>query len=386
MTENNLSAFQSLYEAPERYSLVHIRHSEGTMESIKFGSNTKLYCFLVTGGNITFVNMIAVGNNEVQVGRALAAALTIENATVASNKGPIFYIADSVVRIRSCAVKHNTELAILTYNRELFTLDKSDTTITESEFQGNNGTILIKGPSQNSVIRGCHFRFNHNVGTMVFVEFQWLQILSSIFESNDGRGILISVYRGYVVINGGMFNRNTRVVDVYQGSTEFTDCLFNTNYASYRGVVSVESGFMRFTNCSFWNNTAVTGVLFARNSRLVLLKCIAASNSASSEGGAISAIEHSFLLVESSTFANNSCGVQGGAVRAHRNTSLMISHTIFRGNKALGADGGAIFLEDESKLISDNCQFIGNTAALGGGAVMVINHSSYTDIGSTFKK
>ena len=58
-------------------------------------------------------------------------------------------------------------------------------------------------------------------------------------------------------------------------------------------------------------------------------------------------------------------------------------HSIFKNNKALGADGGAIFLEDESSLESDSCHFLGNTAALGGGAVTV-DHSSYTDTGSIF--
>ena len=71
-------------------------------------------------------------------------------------------------------------------------------------------------------------------------------------------------------------------------------------------------------------------------------------------------------------------------MRAYRNSTLKISYSIFRNNKALGADGGAIFLETESRLETDCCQFISNTAALGGGAVMVVDHSSYTDIGSIF--
>ena len=381
MTENNLSAFQADREAPERYSLVHIKHSEGTMESIKFVSNLNLYCFLVTGGNIIFMNMIAAGNSEVQVGRAWAAALTIENATIANNSGGIFYIDSSVTSIRSCVFEHNSA----TYrfrNNNLFVFRQAN--IKESEFEDNNG--LIRGPSHNSSITGCHFRYNHYVYGLIFVNVQWLQILSSIFESNDGLGEVISVSEGYVVINGSKFSHNRNVVEVTRGSIEFTNCLFNTNYALYRGVVSVQRGFMRLTNCSFRNNTAVrdAGVLFAIESQLFFLKCIATNNSASSEAGAISVIQDSTLLVENSTFANNSCGVEGGAIRAHRNASLTIFHTIFLGNKALGADGGAIFLEDESKLISGSCQFIGNTAALGGGAVMVIDHSSYSDTESNF--
>ena len=81
---------------------------------------------------------------------------------------------------------------------------------------------------------------------------------------------------------------------------------------------------------------------------------------------------------------NNSCGAEAGAIRAYRNSTLKISYSIFRNNKALGADGGAIILEDESSLVSHRCWFIGNTAASGGRAVMVVDHSSYTDTGSNF--
>ena len=73
-----------------------------------------------------------------------------------------------------------------------------------------------------------------------------------------------------------------------------------------------------------------------------------------------------------------------GAIRAHGNSSFNIYRSIFRNNKALDADGGAIILKEESQLQSDRCQFIDNTAALGGGAVMVIDHSSYTDKRSIF--
>ena len=50
-----------------------------------------------------------------------------------------------------------------------------------------------------------------------------------------------------------------------------------------------------------------------------------------------------------------------------------VHHTAFHSNKALGADGGAIFLEDESHLMLHNCQFVGNTAALGEEQLWLLN-------------
>ena len=394
MAENDLGAFQSPSDGSEKYSLMHMKHSEGVMQSTKFQSNVQLHCFWVTGGNITFINMIAIGNNEVQVGRTSAGTLTINNATVVSNTGSIFYISDSIISISSCTFKHNSDLSeswysiYIIYKSELLTFDKSDVTVTDSVFEENSGqkSISIWEPLQNSVIAGSQFRFNYNVDYLLFVKSQWLQILSSIFESNDGSGSVIYIESSNVVINGSMFNQNHRVVVVWGGSAEFMNCIFATNYVSFGNVVLVNTGLLQFTDCSLLNNTASlnAGIILARYSVVDLLKCIAANNSASSEAGVISILEHSIVLVESSTFESNSCGIEGGAIRAHRNTRLNISHSILHSNTALETDGGAIFLEAESQMISDSCQFIGNTAALGGGAVMVRDHSSYADMGSTF--
>ena len=112
LTENYLSAFLSSSDGSERYSLVHMKHSEGVMESSKFESNELLRCFCITGGNITFINMIAAVNNEVLVGQSLGGALTINNATVTSNTGSIFYIADSVITISSCTFKDNSNVLL----------------------------------------------------------------------------------------------------------------------------------------------------------------------------------------------------------------------------------------------------------------------------------
>ena len=237
------------------------------------------------------------------------------------------------------------------------------------------------------MIARCHFRFN--CYSLVSVNFQWLQIMSSIFEDNvcGNNEDLMGVSRGYVVINGSMFNRNREVLYVYEGSAEFTNCIFYSNNASHRAVAfSVRRGYIRLTNCSLWNNTAWSdsSVLLARNSHVVLVKCIVGNNSATSDSRVISVTEYSTLLVESFTFENNSCRGWGGIIRAHRKASLNISHTIFHSNTALSANGGAIFLEDESSLEIDSCQFIGNRAALGGGAIMVFDHSSYSDTGSIF--
>ena len=293
MIENDLRPFQPPSDGFERYSLVHMKHSEGVMESSKFESNVGLNCFWVTDGNITFVNMIAARNKAVRVVRSWTGTLSINNATIVDNTGSIFHTTYSVISISSCTFKRNSGLSTYSsHNNELLTFDTTDVTIADSVFEENNGGILIsiQGPLNKSMITRSSFRFNRN--HLVSVSFQWLQILSSIFESNDGH--VMSVDRGYAVINGSMVNRNRNVLSMYEGSAEFTNCVFNSNYALNRGVAfSVTRGFIRLTNCSLWNNTASfdASVFLASSSRVVFLKCIAANNSASSDSTVISVTE-----------------------------------------------------------------------------------------------
>ena len=187
-----------------------------------------------------------------------------------------------------------------------------------------------------------------------------------------------------VAIYDTIFDNNYSGANVSEG--DFKNCVFTNNFATYGAVIRSSYGYLHFTNCSFSNNTAFFygGVLAVTYSHVVLINCMAFNNSALDEAGVISLLQSSSLRMENSVFENNLCGVEGGVIRAYRNSNMNIYNSIFRNNKALGADGGAIFLESDSRLVTDNCQFIGNTAALGGGAVMVVDHSSYTDTKSTF--
>ena len=98
----------------------------------------------------------------------------------------------------------------------------------------------------------------------------------------------------------------------------------------------------------------------------------------------MSLFSDSNMVAECTVFENNLCGVEGGAIKAHRNSMVNITNSRFFTNRAIGADGGAIILEDLSRFMSENNQFVGNKAGLGGGAIMIIDHSSFDDQGSDF--
>ena len=368
----------SSYYIPLLLRLLSISYSDVVIKNSHFRNNTYAQCFDVSSGNVTFQNMNVFDNDAGHVGSILEAVVNINNASLFNNEGVIFVVQYSTMIINSCKFKLNLHLnSYPIMFASHFEFSESRVNITDSIFESNTkGSALLSITSQAEVfLTRNSFVFNRNINYL---------ILANI-NDDDGYS-LIQTYSANIIIDDSTFDYNQNVIQLSEGSANFTNCVFNNNLASVGGVAKVFSGSMQFDNCSFSNNMASIhgGVLLAVGSQVALYRCSVVNNSASSEAGAISISEHSFLLLENSTFEYNSCGVDGGAITAHRNSSLIISYSIFLINKALGVDGGAIFLEDESQLESYSCQFIGNTAMSGGGAVMVIDHSSYSDTGSTF--
>ena len=276
-----------------------------------------------------------------------------------------------------------------------FRFSDSEVSITDSIFNENNGGIImsVENNSQAFVKESIFYGNKYWLSLILiddffFGEINALTMVSCKFTKNTNEhsryGEIIHAPNRKVTIYDTIFDNNYNGANVSEG--DFKNCIFTNNFATYGAVIRSSFGSLHFTNCSFSNNTASFhgGVLAVTYSNVVLIKCTVVNNSASQEVGAISLLQYSSLRMENSVFENNLCGVEGGAIRAHRISIMNIYNSTFKNNKALGADGGAIFLESDSRLVTDNCQFIGNTAALGGGAVMVVDHSSYTETGSTF--
>ena len=84
-------------------------------------------------------------------------------------------------------------------------------------------------------------------------------------QNNNGNKSMIHINSGNIFINDSTFDHNQNVIKVSEGSANFTNCIFNNNFASLGGVTKVFSGSMQFANCSFNNNVASidAGVLLA---------------------------------------------------------------------------------------------------------------------------
>ena len=138
------------------------------------------------------------------------------------------------------------------------------------------------------------------------------------------------------------------------------------------GLIIIESGTAVFKNCSIINNRGL-------DTSYDLWDFLSIRQE---DNSSVICLRNSFVELDVSTVTNNSCTGNGGAIHA-LNVSLTIHQSTFMNNRAVNAEGGAISLEKDSTLITHNCQFIGNSAT-SGGAIMVTDHSSYSDQGSDF--
>ena len=254
----------------------------------------------------------------------------------------------------------------------------------------------------------CRFINNSAIrfGILVYDECAAL-ISHSLFLSNNGAVCCIEVDKSNVTVTKSNFTQNFSpyTASVFHVIGDFSEFLsvsgnsntlpspsgllqivyfrFDGNYVRNGGSFFAQSmKFVLLSECIFWKNSAIIGgIAMIRNSILIILNCTVSQNSASAHAGALSLTDHSTLLVENTVFNNNTCVIEGGAIKANRNSTLNISNSSFTGNKALGSDGGGIYLADESWMVTTQCLFMNNTAAVSGGAILVIDHSTYYDSG-----
>ena len=141
---------------------------------------------------------------------------------------------------------------------------------------------------------------------------------------------------------------NSSVFYIKKGITHvtFKNTIFINAEKSCGGAIFADNGsdYLTITNCTFINNRATT----------------------SNVGGAVY-IKASYCTVTDNYFENNSARTSGGAMRIEGNDQI-ISNNIFIGNKAVGILGGAINALGHNIQIFNNT-FTGNVAGRDGGAI-----------------
>ena len=273
--------------------------------------------------------------------------------------------------------------------------DVLSATITGTRFSSNRGIELtvenqpfamgaLAILNSSVSISNCLFDYNManqkvgfgGMGGAIYTTQSTVILYNSTFISNQAQngGVLLANANVHITILFSEFFNNvagsTGGVIFAQTFCEIriSNSIFESNIAlSSSGVINAESGTtVVIQNSKFQNNGAQNqgGVIQAYYQCTVIMEGVQFENNTAiaGSGGAIIAYT-SMILITECQFVGNSA-TSGGAL-ALGNTNTNISRSEFRGNTAFDA-GGALGVQLESNIITDNCTFSGNAASRGG--------------------
>ena len=237
----------------------------------------------------------------------------------------------------------NVDIAFVTFQEYAYAL-KMDTSVNiyifNNTFQGVASMIYLKYSQAN--ISSCTFQ--NCKGGAIFADTgsRNIQVYGCIFFQNEsvGRGGSIHAMNyAKVYLQGNFFSYNWDIM--YGGAIKCFSC---TLEMGHRNI---------FYNNSVTNNRWPETV----------------------GGGAIYASLDSEVNIEGSTIFKNNFAFKGGAIYLN-GCQMKITGSdmiVFRENKGISGDGGAIYCNDDSSLsiLSQNVIFMNNSAGRTGGAIYI---------------
>ena len=244
-----------------------------------------------TRGNVNIYNSVITNNEATNFRYGIIAAISssninIINTTFSDNKNLIYQVGGTL-NIDSSKFTNNEGVSSIS---DLIFLGATDTTITNSEFIGNDGTMI----------------FNNNGGSVI--------ISDSIFKDHTGSEAVYNNADGHMEII----------------SSEFINC--DEGAAFNNG-----NGYMLVNGSNFVNNSGAggsAGAIFSNsNSQLDIYDSSFINNSAISSGGAIFINGASDIYIENSEFTDNSALSSGDAIYVNgANANLTIADSMFTNN------------------------------------------------------
>lgn len=171
---------------------------------------------------------------------------------------------------------------------------------------------------------------------------------------------------------------------IFCGNANVINCTFINNHAS-EGIIFAESGNLTIKGSTFTNTTNLTFSIIHATSpgNLNIEDCIF-SNSKSKYATAIYTSRK--LNINGSLFENLSADMTGGAIVLKGNYTSVIKNTQFRNTKA-NKNGGAIYVDFQKNtegLELKNTTFINSSAEFGGAICQLEGYMMIED--STFSK
>jgi predicted outer membrane repeat protein len=231
---------------------------------------------------------------------------------------------------------------------------------------------------------------NSALGIFVISGSQSLIIDNCTFSELESTSLLLSSSKGYHLVNRCSFWKiNSRIQGIF--------LLFGVKNATIRdsslleivgSIVLTEKSSLRLTNCSFSNFGSGSILSLQSGSRLVgtsltfensSSRCILSSEdvsitltnssfnncSTSGNGGGIFLGNSSSLQCEDCCFLGNQAAISGGAIFTSTSSHTSLTKSQFMRNVAVNGDGGAVYIEGNGSC--DSTMFLSNSAIKGKG-------------------
>ena len=284
-----------------------------------------------------------------------------------AGNGSVISTEGSNILIDTCSIVNNSAIegGFLLSNSSYWKSREVNASFINCTINGNaaveNGGVLLFASEMKSL-----------------VTFSNCNITNNYAGSNGAVGYLV----GAKVFFDGCFIENNMALQ--NGGIIFSKEFRSSS--SWTETVTRSSN-VTFVGCVLRNNTAHQngGVLSARQSATTITECNVVNNSASQDGGVCFVEYSSSLTIQNSLIESNSCNREGGVIKTYRKTKADILNSTIVDNKSFESSGGTIFMEDDCYIVSKNNEFGNNRAALRGGSVFILDHSSFKDAKSLFR-
>ena len=181
------------------------------------------------------------------------------------------------------------------------------------------------------------------------------------------RGVLGKTGPPASVLDGAGSHRVLICQSGETSATVFQDLVIQNGYYSVGGGMFISSSNPTLTNCTFTNNSAISGGGGMYNedfSSPTLSNCTFTENSARYGGGMRNS--NSSPTLTDCAFTNNSADVAGGGMYNTEHSSPTLDNCTFTNNSAVHNGGGMYNVSSSSPSLID-CTFTENSANYGGG-------------------
>ena len=345
--------------------------------------------FTISNSNFTSNSGRNDGSGVMTTSRAYS--FTISNSNFTSNRASdgagVMTLQHSSFNITDCSFTNNSA-----FNHGVMKIYNVSFTTSNTNFTFNSGNTSGVMEASSSFLFIMNSKFSFNIGTkrsvLVISQFSNFTIINTSFTSNTatqgnimetiGSNTLVSIGNsifanntansigsiircldGKLSISGGNFisneveKRGEGIIFISQCSTDIAESIFSKNLGS---IYTFNSNLTFSGDLTFESGEEPTS---------------AGNESTSQEGGVITSFQSTVIFARgcSANFTNNTAR-NGGAILAIESTFLMYGQTTITNNDIsaiANSSGGGISLKQSSFEIRGNCDILNNSAVRGAG-------------------